>query len=159
MTELITAAPAFVEMAHQIVWASVATVGVDGTPRSRVLHPIWEWDGTQLTGWIATSPQSPKAADLAHHAAVSITYWSPTQDTCTADCNSRWVTDRTGRHAGWDRFLHGPDPVGYDPSMIPPWTGPDVEAFGILELTPNWLRVFPGTMLTQGSGTVHTWRR
>jgi hypothetical protein len=33
------------------------------------------------------------------------------------------------------------------------------EAFGILELTPNWLRVFPGTMLTQRSGTVHTWRR
>ena len=53
MTSLDRIAPAFIEMAHQIVWASVATVDTDGKPRSRILHPFWEWDGTDLIGWIA----------------------------------------------------------------------------------------------------------
>ena len=48
-------APAFVAMAHRIVWCTVATVGPDGAPNTRILHPIWEWDGDALTGWIATS--------------------------------------------------------------------------------------------------------
>ena len=56
MADLRTVAPAFVEMAHEIVWASVATVGSDGRPRSRVLHPYWEFDGNNLVGWIATGP-------------------------------------------------------------------------------------------------------
>ena len=46
MDSLEVTAPAFVEMAHRIVWATVATVDERGRPRSRVLHPIWEWDGT-----------------------------------------------------------------------------------------------------------------
>jgi len=50
-------------MAHRIVWATVVTVAGDGTPQSRILHPIREWGGTDLTGWIATSPGSPKADD------------------------------------------------------------------------------------------------
>ena len=41
-------APAFREMAHSIVWASASTVDWQGRPRSRDLHPIWEWDGTRL---------------------------------------------------------------------------------------------------------------
>ena len=36
-------APAFVEMAHRIVWCTVATTGLDGRPNTRILHPIWEW--------------------------------------------------------------------------------------------------------------------
>lgn len=39
MDELNAVAPAFVEMAHRIVWASVATVDGQGRPRSRILHP------------------------------------------------------------------------------------------------------------------------
>ena len=65
MNDLATVAPAFVEMAHRIVWCTGATTGLDGRPRSRVLHPLWEWDGARLTGWIATSPLSPKAPELA----------------------------------------------------------------------------------------------
>jgi hypothetical protein len=26
----------------RIAWATVATVGADGAPRTRILHPIWE---------------------------------------------------------------------------------------------------------------------
>jgi hypothetical protein len=157
MTDLASIAPKFVDMAHRIVWATVATVDRSGRPRTRVLHPIWEWDGERLAGWIATSPLSPKAADLAHEPRVSITYWAPDQDTCTADCDSEWETAPEARAAGWRRFVDGPEPVGYDPSLIPSWTSPEAEAFGMLRLTPTWLRVFPGTLLTRGEGTVSTW--
>ncbi|WP_198676050.1 hypothetical protein [Kribbella monticola] len=32
----------FRDRAHEIVWSTVATVGADHRPRSRILHPIWE---------------------------------------------------------------------------------------------------------------------
>jgi hypothetical protein len=40
MNTLEDTAPRFVEMAHQVVWCTVATVASDGRPRTRVLHPI-----------------------------------------------------------------------------------------------------------------------
>jgi Pyridoxamine 5'-phosphate oxidase len=159
MSDLATVAPAFVTMAHRIVWCTVATVDTGGNPRTRVLHPIWEWRNGSLTGWIATSPLSPKAADLAHCPQVSITYWDATQDTCTADCSTTWDTTPEALQEGWDRFANGPAPVGYDPSMIPGWTGPDAQGFGILRLTPDRLRVMPGSVLMTGQGDVLTWHR
>lgn len=150
-------APAFVAVAHRIVWATVATVEPTGQPRTRVLHPIWEWDGDRLVGWIATGPTSPKATDLAHESRVSITYWDPQQDVATADCDSVWESDADLRRAGWDRFANGPEPVGYDPSMIPGWESPESEAFGILRVEPHRLRVFPGSLLLTGAGELHTW--
>ena len=145
-------------MAHTIVWASVATVDAEGRPRSRVLHPIWEWDGEALTGWIATSPQSPKARDLAEQPDISLTYWDPTHDTATADCTTSWDETPELRQAGWDRFANGPEPVGYDPSIIPFWPDPQVPDFGVLRLEPTKVRVMPGTMMTKGEGAVLTWR-
>ncbi|MGQ0830668.1 MAG: pyridoxamine 5'-phosphate oxidase family protein [Microthrixaceae bacterium] len=157
MTDLATIAPAFVEMAHRIVWCIAATTAVDGTPRTRVLHPIWEWDGSTLTGWIATSPLSPKAADLAAQPRVSLTYWTANHDTCTADCDTAWENSDAERAAGWDRYVNAPAPVGYDPSIIPPWTGPTAPAFGILRLEPQRLRVMPGSVLLAGQGDTLTW--
>ncbi len=151
-------APAFVEMAHRIVWCTAATTGVDGRPRTRVLHPIWEWDGTSLTGWIATSPQSPKARDLAAVPALSLTYWTPSHDTCTADCDAVFEDDPADVRAGWDRFANGPEPVGYDPAIIPGWTSPDAEAFGILRLTPHRLRLMDGSFMLRGEGRLLAWR-
>ena len=72
MQELAVVAPAFVEMAHRIVWCVGATIDPNGRPATRVLHPVWEWDGEHLTGWIATSPNSPKARHLAGVPAVSL---------------------------------------------------------------------------------------
>jgi hypothetical protein len=151
-------APAFVEMAHRIVWCTVATAGADGRPHTRILHPIWAWDGDVLTGWIATSPLSPTAADLAHLPEISLTYWDPAQDTCTAECTTAWENSPEEREAGWKRFAEAPAPVGYDPSIIPIWPNPDVEEFGILRLAPTSLRVMPGTVMLQGRGEVLTWR-
>ena len=158
MNELAEVAPAFVETAHRIVWATVATVDSKGHPRTRVLHPLWEWDGAVLTGWILTSPVSPKARQLEHESRVSLTYWDPAQDVCTADCTTEWEHDAASKRAGWDRFVNGPSPVGYDPSMIPGWDGPDSEGFGVLRLHPTALRVFPGTLLMEGTGNLLTWR-
>ena len=157
MTELTTIAPAFVEMAHRIVWATVATVEPSGQPRTRILHPIWEWDGDDLVGWIATGPDTPKARHLADESRISLTYWDPTQDTCTADCHTRWLNDLDDRAAAWERFLTAPQPVGYDPSIIPGWDSPAAPGFGVLELRPTRLRVFPGTLLLRGEGTLLTW--
>ena len=150
-------APAFVAFAHRIVWATVATVDPSGGPRTRILHPIWEWDGDHLTGWVATGPTSPKSRDLAHESRISLTYWDPSQDVATADCESAWTNDVESRRAGWQRFAEGPEPVGYDPSIVPGWTSPESDAFGILRLTPRRLRVFPGSLLLHGSGELLNW--
>jgi hypothetical protein len=159
MTELSTIAPSFVEMAHRIVWCTAATIDSDGRPRTRVLHPIWEWDGTTLTGWIATSPTSPKAEHLAAQPTLSITYWAPNHDTCTADCDATFEPDIDARRGTWNRFANGPAPVGYDPSIVPGWDNPDSPRFGSLRLEPQRLRVMPGTVMLTGTGELMTWRR
>ena len=121
MTPLDQIAPAFVEMAHSIVWASVATVDADSRPRTRILHPIWEWDGTDLFGWIAVAPTPVKRAHLSVHPEVSVSYWAPSHDTCSAEAMVEWYSDDETRAAVWDRFANGPEPVGYDPSIVPEW--------------------------------------
>jgi hypothetical protein len=159
MQRLSEIAPAFVEMAHRIVWCSAASVDLEGRPRSRVLHPLWEWDGQRLVGWIATSPLSPKRAQLDAHPYVSLNYWEASQDTCLAECEISWVLDLPGREALWQRFLKAPAPVGYDPKIIPPWTSPAAEAFGGLRLEPWSLRLMDGSLMLKGKGRQLSWRR
>ncbi len=158
MQDLTSVAPAFVDMAHRIVWCSAATVGADARPRSRVLHPIWEWDGDTLRGWIATAPTPLKRAHLDHSPFVSLNYWAPNQDTCVAECRANWAFDEETRVAIWRRFENAPPPVGYDPAIIPGWNEPTDESFAVLELAPWRLRVFPGTLLMGRGGELLTWR-
>ena len=158
MTDLVNIAPAFVEMAHRIVWCTVATVDAAGKPRTRILHPVWEWDGSTLTGWIATSPQSVKAKHLGANPFASLTYWTSSHDVCTADCETDWTNDSESKRVGWDRFKNSPAPVGYDPSIIPTWTSSEAESFGILRLRPTALRVMPGSVMMAGQGAAMTWR-
>ena len=159
MSDLSAVAPAFIEMAHRIVWCTAATVDTTGRPRTRVLHPIWEWDGAALTGWIATDPTSPKRRHLDGQPFIALTYWNPQHDTCTAECATAWELDDVSRRDGWNRFANGPAPVGYDPRLIPRWTEPSVPAFGILRLEPHRLRVLPGSLMTSGKGELLTWRK
>jgi len=158
MSDLAATAPAFVDMAHRIVWASASTVGPDGRPRSRILHPYWQWDGTALGGWIATGPTPTKVAHLEAHPYLSLSYWSPNQDTCSADCTVTWAFDDDTRTMVWDLFKHAPAPVGYDPAIVPPWAGgPTSPAFAALRLAPYRLRVMPGTMMLGGGGELLRW--
>lgn len=160
MTALADVAPAFVDMAHRIVWCSAATVGRHGRPRSRILHPIWQWDGSALLGWIATGPTPLKRTHLEHSPYISLNYWTSNHDTCSAECRAEWAFDDATRLRVWDMFKDAPAPVGYDPAIIPPWSGgPLTPAFAALRLEPLRLRVFPGTALLGQGGDVLTWRR
>jgi hypothetical protein len=159
MADIAAVAPAFVEMAHRIVWATVATVDSRGRPRSRILHPIWQWDGSALVGWIATSPTPAKRAHLEASPHVSVTYWAPSHDTCTAECRAEWAFDDATRIMVWDMFKSGPAPVGYDPGTIPPWSGgPTSAAFAALRLDPWRLRLMPGSVMLGQGGTLLTWQ-
>ncbi len=158
MTSLDRIAPAFVAMAHSIVWASVATVDADSKPRSRILHPIWDWDGTDLFGWVATVPSPVKRGHLAVHPDVSVSYWTTTHDTCSAECLVEWYSDDETRAAVWQKFATAPAPVGYDPAILPFWAdGPTSDQFAVLRLAPYRIRVMPGTVLTQGVGEAQGW--
>lgn len=159
MNSLAETAPAFVAMAHGIVWCSVATIDEQHRPRSRVLHPLWQWDALQLTGWIATGPTPTKRAHLQVSPFVSLNYWSPAQDTCIAECRATWAFDDATRIKVWDAFKQAPAPVGYDPSIIPGWTGPTADSFAALKLEPWRLRVFPGSVLMGQGGHVLTWQK
>jgi hypothetical protein len=158
MSTLAEIAPEFVAMAHQIVWATVSTVDTRDRPRSRILHPIWEWDGESLVGWVATGPTPTKRAHLRRSPFVSVNYWTPSHDTCTAECAASLFLDDETRTAVWERFASAPEPVGYDPAIIPVWTAPTDDSFAALRLDPWRLRVFPGTVLLRGEGTVLDWQ-
>lgn len=158
MVDLSKIAPLFVEMAHRIVWCSAATVDRRGRPRSRVLHPLWQWDGQVLSGWIATGPTPAKRAHLEACPYVSLNYWAPSQDTCLAECRATWAFDDATRERVWDAFKHAPAPVGYDPALIPPWKdGPTSPAFAALKLEPWRIRVMPGSVMFGGGGEALTW--
>ncbi|HTP09611.1 MAG TPA: pyridoxamine 5'-phosphate oxidase family protein [Anaerolineae bacterium] len=159
MNDLAEVAPAFVDMAHRIVWSSAATVDAQGRPRSRILHPIWQWDGRQLIGWIGTSPTPTKRTHLAASPYISVNYWSPAHDTCVADCHAALLADDETRTMVWNLFVNAPSPVGYNPAIIPAWGSPTSPTFAVLRLEPWHLRVFPGSVLLGQGGTVLTWRK
>jgi|TARA_B100000315_G_scaffold211516_1_gene208357 hypothetical protein len=146
-------------MAHQIVWCTVATVDAKNRPRSRILHPIWEWDGENLVGWIATGKTPVKAAHIAISPNVSCNYWAPTQDTCLAECAANWVEDQALKNRIWDLFANGPAPVGYDPAMIPGWENASSPGFDPLRLDPWRIRVMPGSALMDGSFAGEVWQQ
>ncbi|MFE9581667.1 pyridoxamine 5'-phosphate oxidase family protein [Nocardia sp. NPDC006044] len=159
MTELGEIAPAFVGLAHSIVWCTVSTTDPAGRPRSRVLHPLWEWDGQELTGWIVTGRTPAKQAHLAHSPYASCNYWAPSHDTCTAECAAEWVDDVPTKTRVWELFTNTPAPLGYDPGAIgvPGWTGPESPHVSVLRLRPWRLRVMPGENIQKGFKAM-SWR-
>ncbi|MDA0979235.1 MAG: pyridoxamine 5'-phosphate oxidase family protein [Proteobacteria bacterium] len=158
MASLEQTATAFVDMAHKIVWANVATVDQQNRPRSRVLHPFWEWDGEKLIGWVGTGATQTKRSHLEHSPFVYINYWAPDQDTCVAECRADWVFDDDTCRYVWNRYLELPSPLGYNPAMIPGWEKPEDESFSVLRFEPWRLRVFPGAMLSGQGGPVLVWQ-
>ena len=129
----------FIERAHRIVWCSVATVGPDNRPRSRILHPIWELNST-LTGWIVTRATPVKVRHLAGSPYVSCSYWEPGHEVAVADCAAEWVTDVATRQRVWELYRDAPAPLGYDFWSVFP-DGPAGESPSLLRLTPYRLRL------------------
>jgi hypothetical protein len=146
---------AFTEVAHRIVWCTVATVDRRNRPRSRVLHPYWEIAGGELTGWITTRPTPLKVAHLAHSPFASCSYWDATQDVAVAECRAEWVVDVAVKEHAWDLFRAAAEPLGHDPYAIWP-EGPDDPGAGVLRLTPWRLRV-AGMETLLGRSPALTW--
>jgi general stress protein 26 len=148
MTELNDLAPDFVAAAHTIVYCTVGSVDAGGRPTSRVMHPIWEWDGERLTGWLTTTP-SPKMRQLAAHPYVSCAYYDSWAVAVVADCRVEPVADDAARTRIWELFKATPPPLGYDPGAIgvPGWDGPTAPGFVLARVEP-WRvqvrRVEPG---------------
>jgi hypothetical protein len=157
MTDLKDIAPKFIELAHRIVWCSAASTDTRGRPFTRILHPIWQWDGVRLTGWIATAPTPLKRAHLAKSPNLSLSYWTPSHDTAQAECRAELLFDLPTRERVWNLLKHGPAPVGYDPAIIPGWTSPAVDAFAALRVEPWRIRMQPGSALLTGQGALR-WR-
>ena len=157
MTPLTDIAPAFVAMTRDIRICTLATVDVRGRPRTRMVQPIWEWDGEHLSGCVLVTDTPVKRAQLEACAFVSCSYWKPNQDTCLAECSAQWATDDAARQRAWDLFENTSTPVGYDPGIIG-WEDIHSDTYGALTLEPWRLRVMPGTIMTQGTGDVRSWR-
>jgi len=134
----------------RIVWCTVATVGLDGAPRTRVLHPIWEGP----VGWIATSRGGLKARHLAHEPRIALTYWDPEQEVVSVQATATWVDDEATRRRIWDLFRTTPAPLGYDPAEFWPggWSHP---RFALLRLDPTMIEV---TAMAMVSGPRLRWR-
>ena len=82
--------PEFVERAHRMVWCDMATVGPDGRPRTRIVHPIWEGD----TAWMTSLRVGPKAEDIDRNPYVSLAHISDPLKPAYAECVASWVDER-----------------------------------------------------------------
>jgi hypothetical protein len=128
----------FVQIAHRIVWCTVATADRRGRPRSRVLHPYWELADGRMIGWVVTRATPLKVAHLERVPYVSCCYWDPAHDVVIADCRADWVADVETREHAWRLFRDAPPPLGHDPAQIFP-DGPGSPDSAVLRLSP-WRR-------------------
>jgi hypothetical protein len=140
----------FIDRAHRIVWCTVATVGPDHRPRTRILHPLWELTGTAslegepaeggLAGWIVTRATPVKVRHLAYSPYLSCSYWEPGHEVAVADCHAEWVGDTATRQRVWELYRDAPAPLGYNFWSVFP-DGPAGESPSLLRLTPYRLRL------------------
>jgi hypothetical protein len=102
MDPLETVAPAFAEMANGMVYATLTTVDSRSRPRARIVHTLWEWDGTELVGWVGSLVTPMKTAHLERNPYVSCNYWNGAEayDTCVAECGAELLLDAESRRAG-----------------------------------------------------------
>lgn len=135
---------------ERVVWCTVATVGPDGAPRCRLMHPVWDWTGERPTAVVTARPTPLKVQHLAAQPTVSCHYWDPAHDTVAIDATARWLNDRE-RAEAWRRVAMIPEPVGFDPAMIWP-DGPDSPDCAMLELVAH--RV----VTTEAGRPGHRWR-
>jgi general stress protein 26 len=115
----------------RIAWATVATVGADGAPRTRILHPIWE----DHVGWIATTSNSLKIGHLPPRAAGEPDYWDAEQDNVHVEAVATVAQDQADRSRIWELFAGTEPPLGYDPALF--WPSKTDPAFALLRLEPT----------------------
>jgi hypothetical protein len=137
MTAL-AALPVVVDIAapivQRIVWAAVATVSPDGEPRTRLMHPVWDWAAEPAPTALVTARATPlKLSHVRAQPVLSCFYWDPAQDTVAIDAVARWL-EPSERPAAWDAIKAVDPPVGFDPAIVWP-DGPDSPGWAMLQLT------------------------
>jgi general stress protein 26 len=125
----------FIERAHRMVWCDMATVGRDGRPRTRIVHPVWEGD----TAWMTSLRVGPKAEDINRMPYVSLAYVSDPLKPAYAECVASWVDDRDERIAIWERIAVIPQPLGYNTETM--FGSYDVLNLTMLRLDPWKIRL------------------
>lgn len=145
---------AFVEIAHRVVWATLATVDTRSRPRSRIVHPLWTPEpGGGLVGHITSRRSSPKSAHLRAHPYASVSYWDARHDVAVADCHASWEADP---QRYWSAFRAPDPPLGFDPAAMFAG-GLDSPDAGIIVLRPWRLRWATAAELAAG-GRPSVWR-
>jgi general stress protein 26 len=115
----------------RIAWATVATAGPDGAPRTRISHPIWE----DRTGWIATTSGRVKIRQIGREPRVSLTCWDPQQDNVHIEAVATVSGDAAGKSRIRDLLAAAPPPLGYDPAVFCKGGKTD-PAYALLRLDP-----------------------
>ena len=131
------------EASKRAIWCALATVHA-GEPRVRIVHPSWEGDVL----WVATSPDSPKAKQLAVHPLVDVQYQVAPPDfihVMVRGTAELCMDDATRQHA-WDA-------IDYDLSAFS-LSGPDDPNFLAVRIKPH--RVELSEMF--GSQNKRVWR-
>jgi hypothetical protein len=117
-----------------VVFCTATTIGPDGRPRSRVVHPVWHWDDEPLVGLVTSRPTPLRRRHLGANPVMTCAYWSPAHHVATFDCDAAWVeSGRLGE--AWQRIAATPPPLGFDPATIWP-DGPTSDDFAVVELRP-----------------------
>jgi hypothetical protein len=134
-----------------IVYASLATVGPapDHRPRSRIVHPVWDWGTDPVVGWVTTKPTPIKLRHLAANPHASFLYWSPAHDVVTIDADVHQVDDDQERREIWERIAATGPPVGFDPTTLWPG-GPTSPDYGVLLARPTRLTVRTAAAMADG---------
>jgi hypothetical protein len=127
--------PDFIERAHRMVWCDLATVGPDGRPRTRVVHPVWR-DGI---GYITSLRTGPKADDIDRSPYVSLAYIGDPLKPAYAECRADWIDDPAARRQLWDWIATVPEPLGYNTKAM--FGGYDYPNLTILRVRPWRIRL------------------
>jgi hypothetical protein len=143
----------FVDIAHRIVWCTLATVDTHGRPRSRLVHPVWEMTAEGLLGRVCTRATPTKRAHLAVSPYASCSYWDSRHDVAVAECAAEWDPDPA---VSWPAFSVPPPPAGFDPATIFP-DGPGTPGAAVILLRPWRLRWGRATDLAAGQPQL-VWR-
>jgi general stress protein 26 len=126
---------------ERIIWCTVTTVSSDGTPRSRLMHPVWFWDDDAPQALVTARPTPIKVAHLAAHPTVSCFYWDPAHDTVAIDATASWL-DRSQHDDAWRRIASVAPPVGFDPAIVWP-EGPTSADCAFLMFEPHRIVATP----------------
>jgi hypothetical protein len=132
LDEIVALARPIVE---RVVWCTVATNSPGAEPRTRLMHPVWWWDGAAPVALVSARRTPVKVRDLAANPSVSCFYWDPAHDTVAIDATAAWL-DRDARRRAWDAVKAIEPPVGFDPAIIWP-AGPDDDGCAFLRFTAH----------------------